>query len=317
MKQRILGRVGILAFLILGAVAFPGRTASAAPKHLTIVYSVASLQFPFFIFQSHFIKQAAAKIGNVSVVVDDGQNSATKQTSDVEAAIARHVDGIIISPLTVSTLVPALKEAAAAHVPVVTIDRQAVGAPTLAHVGADNVAVGATAARFVANRLHGKGTVILLTGTPGSSAAVDRTTGIMQVLSKYPNLKIAYNQTAQFDRATAINVMEAAMSRLPKFDAVICENDDMALGVVQAMKGKGLFGKVLITGADAIPDALSSIAAGQETATVEQFGDKQAFSDMQILVAYLRNHVKPKQHTTLITPLLITKENLKQAVVKK
>lgn len=302
---------------VFGLFALDATASDAAPKPLTIVYSAPALQFPFFVFQSHFVQQAAAKVGGIRVIVDDGQNSATKQTSDVEAAIAQHVDAIIISPITVSTLVPALKEAAAKNIPVVTIDREATGAPTLAHVGADNVAVGKTEAQFVAKTLGGKGTVVLLTGTPGASAATDRTTGIMGVFTSMPGIKVAFNQTAQFDRATAVTVTEAALNRLPHVDAVVAENDDMALGALVALKGKGLLGKVVVVGADAIPDALHAIAAGAQTATVEQYGDKQAYEDVTILSAYLRNGTKPKEHNTFITPTLITKQNLSEAVVKQ
>ncbi len=307
------------AFAVLGALLLTSASGSvgATPKPLTFVYSAAALQFRFFVIQSHFVQAAADKAGGIKIIVDDGQNSATKQTSDVEAAIAQHVDGIIISPLTVSTLVPALKEAAAKNIPVVTIDREAKGAPTLAHVGADNVAVGKVAAQFVVQRLHGKGTVVLLTGTPGASAAIDRTNGVMQVFKAAPGINVAFNQTAQFDRATAISVTEAALSRLPHVDAIVAENDDMALGAALALKAKNLTGKVVVTGADAIPDALQAIASGSLTATVEQFGDKQAQQDVAILAAFVRNGVKPKQHDTFITPALITKENLSSAVPKK
>jgi ABC-type sugar transport system substrate-binding protein len=291
--------------------------AGAAPKQLTFLYSAAALQIPYFVFQSHYIQAAATKAGGIRTIVDDGQNSATKQTSDVEAAIAQHVDGIIISPITVSTLVPALKEAAAKNIPVVTIDREAIGAPTLAHVGADNVAVGKTGAQFIVKQLHGKGTVVLLTGTPGSSSAIDRTTGIMEVFKAAPGINVAFNQTAQFDRATAITVTEAALNRLPHVDAIIAENDDMALGATLALKGKGLTGKVVVVGADAIPDALRSIDTGALTATIEQFGDKQAQQDVAILAAFVRDGTKPKQHDTLIIPELISKANLGSAVAKE
>jgi ABC-type sugar transport system substrate-binding protein len=307
----------VFVTLGLALLAANVKPAGAAPKQLTFVYSAAALQIPYFVTQAHFIEAAAAKIGGIRVIVTDGQNSAAKQISDVEAAIAQHVDGIIISPLTVSTLVPALREAAGRNVPVVTIDREAIGAPTLAHVSADNVAIGKTAAQSVVRSLNGKGIVVLLTGTPGSSAAIDRSTGVMQALSAAPGITLAVNQTAQFDRATAITVTEAALDRLPHVDAIIAENDDMALGAALAVKAKGLTGKVIITGADAVPDALRAIAAGSMTGTVEQFGDRQAAEAVAILAAFVRNHTKPKSHDQFVVPMLITKANLSSAVAKQ
>lgn len=326
MKRHILSTTCALALclaLLPGAGLNSAHAARpAATKQLTILLSVPALKFPFFVYMEHFFEQAAVTLGaqyhvKIKVVVADAQNSATKQTTDVEAAIAQKVDGVVISPETAQGLVPAIGEVAQAGIPLVTIDRETAAGKTIAHVGADNVAGGAAEAEFVAKKLHGKGDVILLEGTPGASPAIDRAKGFHTVLAKYPGIRIVFDQTANFDRATAISVMEAATSSVKHFDAVIAANDDMAGGAITALQGKGMLGRVIVTGYDAIPSALALIAQGKQAATIEQFPNLQDQLDLRILLNYILRHQRPKRHDNFLTPIAISRANLSQAVVKK
>jgi inositol transport system substrate-binding protein len=295
------------------------RAARPAAKQLTVVLSVPALKFPFFVFMQNGLKQAAAVLGprygvSIKVIVDDAQNSATKQTTDVEAAISQKVDAIILDPITTASANTVIKEVANAHIPLATVDREAASNLTLAHVGADNVKGGNAEGMYVGKALHGKGSVILLEGTPGSSPQIDRTKGIKAALATFPGIKIVFDQTAQFDRATAISVVEAATGSVKHFDAVVAENDDMALGALTALKSKGLLGKAIITGFDALPETIKDIKAGTIAATVEQYPNKQATEALQMLLNYILKHQKPAHHDTFITPVAISKANLSQAV---
>ena len=317
--------LSLCAAILPGAgarTAHAARPARPAAKQLTILLSLPALKFPFFVYMEHFFQQAAAQLGpqmgvSIQVTVSDAQNSATKQTTDIEAAIAQHVDGVVISPLTQDSLVPAIKEVAKAGIPLVTIDRKTAGGTTLAHVGADNVAGGFAEGQYVARQLHGKGDVVLLEGTPGSSPAIDRTKGIKAALRLHPGMRLVFDQTANFDRATAISVIEAATGSIKHIDAVICENDDMAGGAITALQGKGMLKGIIVTGYDAIPSALAAIKAGTQAATIEQFPNQQDEIDLKILLNYIVHHKKPAHHDTFLNPIAISKENLAQAVVKK
>jgi len=321
-KRSIVSVTCALALCVVLVPATARAARPAAPRQLTILLSVPALKFPFFVYMEHFFQQAAAQMGpqmgvQIKVLVSDAQNSSAKQTTDIEAAIAQKVDGVVISPLTQNSLVPAIKEVAAAGIPLVTIDRETAAGATLAHVGADNVQGGIAEANYVARRLNGKGNVILLEGTPGSSPAIDRTKGIKQALAKYPGIHIVFDQSANFDRGTAATVVEAATGAVKHFDAVICENDDMAGGAITALQGKGLMGTTIVTGYDAIPSALASIKNGVQAATVEQFPNQQDQIDLKILLTYILHHTKPMHHDTFLMPIAISKENLSTAVVKQ
>src|SRR5919199_5485714 len=154
------------AVLLTAALVSPVPVAGAAQQQqLSIGYSVPGLGFPFFALMLDGAAAAAAEDGALSIVSLDGQDNDAVQLATCENAIARGINGLVISPRTVDGQAGCFSAAQAANLPVVTVDRRAApGTPVLAHVGADNVAGGLAAGRFIANRLQGKGRVIELLG---------------------------------------------------------------------------------------------------------------------------------------------------------
>jgi inositol transport system substrate-binding protein len=154
-------------------------------------------------------------------------------------------------------------------------------------------------------------TIVNLQGQSGASPAIDRNKGLHNVLDKAgPNYKIVFEQTAGFDRAKGLSVTEAAlagMSAPPQ--VIVAANDDMALGALEAVKGRNLKGIVII-GFDALPEALGKIRDGELTATIEQFPGKQSAIGVDMVAEFLKSGKKPDQQVTLLTPVAITKENL-------
>src|SRR4051812_8832573 len=139
---------------------------ASAEDKLVILGSVPGLKFPFFVHMMNQIKAEGDKLG-VEIVVSDGQVSSTKQTSDVEAAIARKVDGIVISPNEVDAMAPALQEAVDAKIPVITIDRYVAKVPDLiGHVGADNSKGGEAQAELIMKMFPNGAKVMNLQGQP-------------------------------------------------------------------------------------------------------------------------------------------------------
>jgi len=108
----------------------------ASAKDLVIMTSLPSMEFPFFVHMQKQLDQEAQSIGGIKILSADGQNRVPKQTADVESAIIQGVDGIIISPIDVNAMAPALQQAIDAGIPVVTVDRYVGGVPGIyAHVG--------------------------------------------------------------------------------------------------------------------------------------------------------------------------------------
>ena len=288
----------------------------AAEKHLTVLMSVPALSFPFFVHCVDQAKEEATKMGNIDLIIADGQTSSPKQTADVEAAITKRVDGIVISPNDVDALAPALQEAVDAKIPVVTFDRRVNKVPgILAHVGADNVKGGEAQGQLIEKVFPNGATVMNLQGQSGSSPAIDRNKGLHNVLDQAKDkYKIVFEDTAAFDRAKGLSVTESALAGMPKPpDVISAANDDMALGALEALKARNLLGKVKLIGFDALPEALGQIKAGNLTATIEQLPGGQVRGALEALVAFLREGKKPDQQVTLLTPIAITSENLNQA----
>jgi ABC-type sugar transport system substrate-binding protein len=259
------------------------------------------------------IKDEAGKLGDITVIESDGQRSSPKQTADIEAAITKGVDGIVISPNEVDALAPALQEAVDAKIPVVTIDRRVEKVPgILAHVGADNVKGGEAQGDLVMKLFPNGAKVMNLQGQSGASPAIDRNKGLHNVLDKAADkYKFVFEDTAGFDRAKGLSMTESALDGMKSPpDVIVCANDDMALGALEALKTRNLIGKVALLGFDALPEALGQIKAGNQTATIEQMPGGQSRGAVDTLVAFLRDGKQPAQKVTLLTPIAITKDNL-------
>jgi inositol transport system substrate-binding protein len=307
----------IAAFAGAAALAFATfYPATAAEKHLTILVSVSDLAFPFFVHMVNQTKDEANKIGGIDVIVGDGQRSSPKQTADVEAAITKGVDGILISPNDIDALAPAIQEAVDAKVPVVTVDRRVNKVPgILTHVGADNVKGGEAQGQLIEKLFPNGATVMNLQGQSGASAAIDRNKGLHNVLDQAKDkYKFVFEDTAGFDRSKGLAMTESALAGMTTPpDVIVCANDDMALGALEALKARNLLGKVKLIGFDALPEALGQIKAGNLTATIEQLPGGQVRGALQALVGFLREGKKPDQQVVLLTPIAITSDNLDKA----
>ncbi len=296
------------------AMRVPGAVGAQEP--LSIAFSVPGLNFPFFVHMMNVAEQHAAELGGIEFIPLDGQQSgqpsSANQTADLEAMIAQGIDGLVISPNDAAALAPAIRAVIDAGIPVVTVDRNVAGdVPTLAHVGADNVEGGRIQGRYLIDILPDGGQIFELQGQPGASAAIDRHAGLEHVLSGQEAIEVVLSQPPDFARAEAVRVVETALLSNPEPDAIVCANDDMALGAAQVAQANGL--DIPVIGYDALPRALIAISEGRMAATIEQSPGAQARQAMDILVAKIREGVDPEEHDVYLTPVLITEENLGEA----
>jgi len=315
--------VRLIGGLLLGAslVSSVPMAGAAQQRSLNIGYSVPGLGFPFFAIMLDGAAAAAAEDGALSILPLDGQDKDAVQLAGCENAIARGIDGLVISPRTVDGLAGCFSAAQAAGVPVVTVDRRAAeGTPVLAHVGADNVAGGRAAGRFIANRLQGKGRMIELLGTPGASPAIDRSAGFNQALADYPGIVVIAQQTGNFNADDGLRVTENILTSIgstpdnPGFEGMFAANDDMVTGAVQAIQARGLDpGQFTIVGFDALKTALDLIQQGKLSGTVDQFPNEQAYKAINVLTAYARNGTPPGADVLLLDPRVISIDNINEA----
>jgi inositol transport system substrate-binding protein len=304
--------IGVSAVALAG---FGGNRLGAA-ENIEILASLPQMAFPFFVHMLKAIHAEADKLGDITVDDSDGQGSSPKQTADVETALVKGVKGIVISPNEVDAMAPAIKGAIDAGVPVVTIDRRVDKVEgILAHVGADNVKGGEAQGDLVMKLFPDGAKVMNLQGQPGSSPAIDRNKGLHNVLDKAADkYKFVFEQTANFQRDKGLAVAEAGLAAMAEPpDVIVAANDDMALGTIEAVKARGLSGKVAIIGFDALPEALAAVRDGALTATIEQFPGGQSSQALDILIDKLRNGKDPASKLILLIPIAITKDNLDKA----
>ena len=234
----------------------------------TIGLSVSTLNNPFFVTLRDGAKAAADKAG-LELLVLDAQDKADKQVSDLEDLIQRKVKVILVNPTDAAAVVPGISKANAAGIPVITVDRAASGGKVAYHIASDNVAGGKLAGEYVCTLLSGKGKVVELEGIPGSSAARDRGKGFNDYLkASCTGVKVVARQTANFDRAQGLTVMENVLQAQPAIDAVFAHNDEMALGALRAITATRR--PIKVVGFDATEDAVKAVNACQMAATVAQ-----------------------------------------------
>jgi ABC-type sugar transport system substrate-binding protein len=291
---------------------FAAAPVQAQDEELTIASSMPALEFPFFVHMQKELRAEAESLGGITLIETDGENSAPKQTADVEAAITQGVDGIIISPIDTVAMAPVLQQAVDAGIPVVTIDRRVDGVEgILSHVGADNVIGGEAQGQLILDTYPDGATIVNLQGQPGSSPAIDRNAGLHNIIDPVADMyPIVAEQTANFSRTEAVGVTEAILAGLDEPpDVIVAANDDMALGALQVVQEQGL--DIAVIGFDALPEALGSVRDGGLLATIEQFPGGQSRGAVDALVAYLRDGVEPEP-LTLLSPIAITADNIDQ-----
>ncbi len=257
---------GVLAGAVLLVLAALPLYA-AAPA--TVGLSISTLNNPFFV-DLRDGAQAQATKAKLTLAVLDAQNDAAREASQIEDLIQKKVAVIAINPTDSNAIVPIIKKVNAAKIPVITVDRGANGGVVAAHIASDNVAGGVMAADYVGKRLKGKGNVVMLEGIAGTSAARDRGKGFRDGLKKYPGIKLIATQTADFDRAKGLTVMENILQAQKKIDVVFAQNDEMALGAVKAIQAAKRQKQIFVVGFDATADALAAVKDGTMAATIAQ-----------------------------------------------
>jgi inositol transport system substrate-binding protein len=303
----------ICAVLMLCLGAGAGCSSKSAHDRPLIVASLHNLSEPFFIAVRRELEIEAAKL-DVEMSVVDGQSNSAKQTADVEAAMAGGAGGIILAPTNVNALAPAVESVLKAAIPIVTLDRRVDNTSIrVPHVGADNVGGGRIMAQWVIEHFPNGAHIVLISGQPGSSSAIDRTQGIQAAFkSAGSQYKIVAEQSANWQREQGLtvtqNILTSLGTQVP--EVVLCEDDDMALGALEALRSSGISG-VNVLGFNATPEALARVRDGQLAATVEQSPARQARAALQQLVAKIRLHTPISGAS--ITPVLITQANIAEA----
>ncbi|HUG42663.1 MAG TPA: sugar ABC transporter substrate-binding protein [Acidobacteriota bacterium] len=270
MNRNRFGRIWTAAALMLLALPTLFCTGDRAPSpRVALVAKAMDSEFWYSLREG--AERAASEAGvRLSVLAPQREVYIHEQVNILEDQLVRGVDALIVAPAGVAQVVPVLDRAASAGVPVLIVDTDIDWPQKAAYVGTDNREGGRLAGRFIVDRLDGKGSVALIRGIPGVASQDHRVEGFLEVLEHAPAIDLAANQSANSERALAMNVMENILSANPHLDAVFVTSDEMALGVVEAIAAHGLQDRLIVVGFDAGREAVQAIQNHRIHAVVAQ-----------------------------------------------
>ena len=259
--------LSIILTIIMIAMTLVGCQQKSDSSVKKIGFIVSTLNNPFFVDLKSGIEERAKELG-YEVVVLDSQNDPAKEVSNMEDLTVKEVDIVLLNPVDSDSAVASVMIANNYELPVVTVDRAANGGDVVTHIASDNAVGGSMAAQYLIDQLGGKGNIVELEGTAGSSAARDRGQGFDDKIAE-SDMNIIAKQIADFDRTQGLTVMENILQSKKNIDAVFAQNDEMALGAQKALEDMGMK-DVLIVGFDATDDAVEAVKNGTMAATVAQ-----------------------------------------------
>ncbi|WP_028734531.1 sugar ABC transporter substrate-binding protein [Rhizobium leguminosarum] len=298
--------------IIGGAMAVLMSTSAHAG---TIGASMAVFDDKFGTLLRNGMEEYANTLESVDLQIEDAQNDVAKQQSQVQNFIAAGVDAIIVQPVDTDATTVISKIAADAGVPLVYVNREPVNVDTLpqtqAFVASNEVDSGTLQTQEVCRLLNGKGKAVVIIGELSNQAARMRTKDIHDVLAtdKCKGIEIVEEQTANWQRTQGADLMTNWLSAGFEFDAVIANNDEMAIGAIQALKAAGRpMDSVVVGGIDATDDALAAMAAEELDVSVFQDAIGQGKGSIDAALKLAKG--EPVKKKIYIPFELVTKENL-------
>ena len=307
MKLATIAAAGALGLGMTACGAGDTEANSNTTKVGVTVYDMSS-----FITAGKEGMETYAKANNIELVWNSANNDVSTQASQVDSLINQGVKAIIVVPAQADSLGPQVASAKAKNIPLLAVNA-ALNTPDLAgNVQPDDVAAGAQEMQMMADKLGGKGNIVILQGPLGGSGEINRGKGIDQVLAKYPDIKVLAKDTANWKRDEAVNKTKNWISGFGnQIDGVVSQNDDMGLGALQALKEAGRTG-VPIVGIDGIEDGLKAVQSGEFIGTSLQNGTVELSAGLAVANAL----VKKEQVNTAPVYVMpaITKDNVDVAL---
>jgi inositol transport system substrate-binding protein len=305
---------------ILYAAAMTAFMASPALAE-NIGVSMAKFDDNFLTVLRNGMQDYAKTLDGVNLQVEDAQNDVSKQLSQIQNFVAQGVDAIIVNPVDTDATPAMTKLASEAGIPLVYVNRLPADADKLpakvSFVGSNETDSGTLEMQEVCKLMGGKGNILVMMGELSNQAARQRTQDIHDVIAKpeCSGIKIVEEQTGNWERTQGTDLMTNWISSGVQFDAVVSNNDEMAIGAIQALKAAGVdMKKVIVGGVDATQDALAAMKAGELDVTVFQNAAAQGSGSVDTALKLAKG---AKVETLVWVPFeLVTPGNMDQYLSK-
>jgi ribose transport system substrate-binding protein len=266
----------------------------------------------------HAGANAAGKEFHEEILWDGPPNETdySRQLEIVDSMLNRHVDGMVVAAADRTTLNASLDRAARENTPVVIFDSGVDSSNYVAFVATDNYSGGQMAARKLAQLLDGKGTVGIIGNAPGSASTIDRESGFKDTLAKeFPNVKIAAEQYGMSDAAKGLAVTENILTAHPEVNGLFASAEPSSVGAAQALKSRGLAGKVKLVAFDSSEGLVADLTAGVIDALIAQDPFKIGYEGVKAVTEKLDGKSPAKKIDLSAT--VITKADLDKPEIKK
>lgn len=233
-----------------------------------VLLAVSTLANPFFIDMRDGAAEAAEDAG-VDLSIVDAQDDSATQANQLADAVSQGFDAVVLNATDSDALTPAVNALANADIPVITVDRIVNDAHAETYVASDNVELGRLAGEALMEAIGGEGEVAVLRGISGLPSSNERFQGFNEAIADYPDVEVVAAQSAEYDRARGLDVLSNILQANPDIVGVFAENDEMALGGIQAL-GDAAGTDTMVVGIDGTEDARAAIEEGTMYATVAQ-----------------------------------------------
>lgn len=295
---------------LLAALAAPLRAADPAAPSPQIAVVVSTLNNPWFVVLANTARDRARELGYQATIFDS-QNDPAQESANFDNIISSHYGAVLLNCTDAKGSIANVRRAKAAGIPVFCMDREIqANDAAVAQILSDNYSGCVALGEYFVDQVGDTGKYIELLGLVADTNTWNRSKGFHSVVDRFPGLKMVAQQSADFDRSKALEVMDSLLQRNPDIDAVFCGNDAMAMGAYQALLAAGKASKVKVFGFDGSDDAVNAVAAGKITATVMQFPKTIARTAAEDADKYIRGE-RNFQQRTLVKVELVTKQNVK------
>jgi ribose transport system substrate-binding protein/inositol transport system substrate-binding protein len=259
--------VGVFALVLAGSLfaGGGGQKSAARPK---VVMTISNQQNEFIVGMGNSFKTVGAEQG-YDVQLLDAQVDPTKQLAQIESAITQGAVAIFLEPCSYDGLTSGLRLAKEAGIPVFTIHNGVSATELITSAIYVNVRQGGSLKmQKCMDDINGAGDIAIMTGTIGQDTTNQIVGGYEEVLAKYPRVNVVFTGSGNWGATDAAPLAENWIASGRKLDAIVCNNDGMALGVLPVLKTTGNVGKIKLYGLDATPEGLKAVKAGEMTATI-------------------------------------------------
>lgn len=238
--------------------------------------------------------RVAARLGaRVAHYVPDKPDDVAEQRALVDRAIARRPDAAVFVPVHATAMSDSVRKLNAAGIPTVNYLNRLAEGRFVTYVGSDDYRLARDIAAYLFQRIGGKGGIVILEGVPGAVTSQERLRGFRDAVRDSPGIRIAASRAADYQQETARRVTAELLAQFPRLDGILCANDVMALGAIEALEAAGR--SIPLVGVNAIPEAIAAIKSGRLLATVDF--DAMAISSVatEAAIRHLRGERLPAE----------------------